>query len=67
MKASEVYKITKNTFERYELSDYNTVTCIFVATEQLDKHVPAKKNSSPTTGKGPFIARQRAVNKSHQQ
>jgi hypothetical protein len=36
-------------------------TC--VAKEQLRKHVPAKKNSWSTIGKGLSIARQRAVNK----
>jgi hypothetical protein len=35
------------------------VTCISVAREQLGKHVPAKKNSWPTIGKGLSIARQR--------
>jgi hypothetical protein len=39
------------------------VTCIFVAWEQLGKHVPVKKNSWPTIGKGLSIARQREVNK----
>jgi hypothetical protein len=33
------------------------VTCICVAREQLGKHVPAKKNSWPTTGKGLSMAR----------
>jgi hypothetical protein len=36
----------------------HTVTCIAVAREQLGKHVPAKKKSWPTTGKGLSIARQ---------
>jgi hypothetical protein len=39
------------------------VTCISVAREELGKHVPEKKNSWPTRGKGLSIARQRAVNK----
>jgi hypothetical protein len=43
------------------------VTCISIAREQLGKHVPAKKNSWPTIGKGLSIARQRAVNKFRQQ
>jgi hypothetical protein len=42
-------------------------TCISVAREQLSKHVPAKKYSWPTTGKGISIAKQRAVIKFHQQ
>jgi hypothetical protein len=40
----------------------NIVTSISVAREQLGKHVPAKKNSWSTIGKGLSIARQRTVN-----
>jgi hypothetical protein len=43
------------------------VTFIFVAREQLGKDAPAKKNSWPTIRNGLSIARQRAVNKFHQQ
>jgi hypothetical protein len=44
-----------------------TCRCISDAREQIGKHVPAKKNSWPTKGKGISIARQRAVNKFRQQ
>jgi hypothetical protein len=41
----------------------DTVTCVSVAREQIGKHVTAKINSLPPTGKGISIARQLAVNK----
>jgi hypothetical protein len=41
---------------------HNIVISVSVAREQVGKHVPAKKNSWPTIGKGLSIARQRAVN-----